>query len=187
MPACKVDDCCKPAKPHKKGYCYAHYMRQYRNGTTDKLTHAKPLIHSGGYRMIPALGHPLAKGSSHAYEHRVVYYDAFGEGPFNCHWCQKPIDWRALNIDHKDDDKQNNALANLVASCFRCNVERGRHKAPIAWRKRSGITALGITRTMSEWSLATGISRAALKWRLNRGWSPDRAMTTVKGNSGPKT
>jgi hypothetical protein len=39
------------------------------------------------------------------------------------------------------------------------------------------VTALGRTLTMSQWARETGIKRTALDYRINRGWSPDAALT----------
>jgi hypothetical protein len=33
VPQCAVEGCAKPATPKKRGWCYAHYMRNYRYGS----------------------------------------------------------------------------------------------------------------------------------------------------------
>lgn len=186
MDTCSVSDCFAPAKKGKKGYCYKHYMRQYRNGTTDKLVVAKVFEHSGGYLLEPARGHFLARGSSHAYAHRLRYHEQYGDGPFHCHWCKTVVTWSDLNIDHLDDNKKNNVISNLVASCPPCNKNRGSHKSSVTWRKKYGIKALGKVRTLSEWSRITGLSRSAIQARISKGWHPDRTMTEPRGKQGPR-
>lgn len=44
-------------------------------------------------------------------------------------------------------------------------------------RRNNCITALGITRTISEWENKTGISRQTIQWRINHGWEPDDAVS----------
>lgn len=183
---CSADGCEKPNRPGRSGLCEMHYMRMYRNGTLDKKITAKAFEHSGGYILIPARNHPLAKGDSHHYEHRIVYFDANGVGPFECHWCSKEVTWETLHIDHLDDDKKNNALANLVASCPVCNQARGQYKIQNTWRKKTGLTALGETLTMNEWAEKIGVSRQSLIWRLKNGWTLEKALTEGPGKTGPK-
>ena len=184
---CSVEGCEKKARRQSSPYCEAHYMRMYRNGTLDKKIEPKPHMHTHGYVLTPASGHPLARGSSHAYEHRVVYYDAHGDGPFSCHWCKKEVTWGNLHIDHIDDNRANNAIENLVPSCAFCNQQRGRHKAQQTWAKRTGITAFGKTKTLSQWSREYGISRASIQNRIKQGMAPEEAISTPRGKFGPKT
>jgi hypothetical protein len=40
------------------------------------------------------------------------------------------------------------------------------------------LTLHGVTRTISDWSKHTGIRRLTIGWRLDRGWSAERALTT---------
>jgi hypothetical protein len=184
---CKVDKCEMPEKKGRIGYCEKHYMRMYRTGTTEKTRKSMPHEHTGGYLLVPARGHPMAIGRSHAYEHRLVYFDAHGEGPFNCHWCNKIVSWKDLHIDHIDDIKTNNDIANLAPSCAICNQQRGRYKASFTWRLKTGITALGMTKTLSEWSVYSGIARASIKWRVQHGWTMDQAVSKPRGVRGQKS
>ena len=186
MKLCTVDGCSLKARSQSSPYCEKHYMRMYRNGVLERLNVATPRPHSGGYVLIPANGHPLAKGRSHVYEHRAVYYDAHGEGPFACHWCGSEVTWESLHIDHVDDCKTNNQIGNLVASCAICNQARGSWKSPAAWRKKHGIKAFGIVLTASEWQRITGAGRTAIKKRIENGWSSEDAITYMGATTGPK-
>lgn len=40
----------------------------------------------------------------------------------------------------------------------------------------------GVTRSLSEWARATGLKRETIADRLNRGWSPERAIQTSAEN-----
>lgn len=184
---CTVEGCEKPGRGAGNGMCEMHYMRMYRNGKTDRKITPKNIEHSGGYVLIPARGHALALGSSHHYEHRVVYYDAHGAGPFKCHWCGTDVTWNTLHIDHLDDNKKNNDVANLVPSCPTCNQSRGKHKIRKTWRSKTGLTVFGETLTLNEWAAKAGISRQSLISRLKSGWDIERAVTEGRGKTGPRS
>lgn len=177
---CLVDGCSKPANG-SKGMCLMHYTRQLRYGTTERVRKLSRFEHTNGYVLIPARGHPMAVGYPHAYEHRVVYYDAHGGGPFSCHWCGTNITWAKLHIDHLDDNKKNNKLENLAASCAECNKKRGAWKSLVTLREQRGIEAFGTTRLASEWAREYGISHSAIARRLAVGWSAEDAVSTPPG------
>jgi hypothetical protein len=183
---CTVVGCEIPPRSGSSPYCEKHYIRLYRNGTLEKKNVPVAFEHSHGYVLVPAAGHFLARGSSHAYEHRVVYHKAHGDGPFPCYWCQSSVAWDDLHIDHLDDNKKNNSTDNLVASCAVCNQKRGQHKIQNTWRTKVGITALGMTKTMNEWALYAGISRQSIIFRLKSGLSFEDAITKPKGKTGPR-
>ena len=68
-----------------------------------------------------------------AYVHRQVGRIKYPEDEQECHWCTQPVFWDeektskyTLIIDHIDEDRANNDPANLVASCQRCNLRRGK-------------------------------------------------------------
>lgn len=183
---CTVDGCEKEGRRGKDSMCEMHYMRMYRNGHLGKKREPAAFDHSAGYLLVPAAGHPLAGASSHHYEHRVVYYDAHGAGPFDCHWCAKPLSWSSLHIDHLDDDKKNNNIANLVASCPVCNQSRGHEKKLKTWRSKTGVSAFGKTLTLNEWASEMGITRQSILWRLKRGWDVERALSQGRGKTGPQ-
>jgi hypothetical protein len=48
---------------------------------------------------------------------------------------------------------------------------KGRH------RTNRLVTAFSETLHMAEWSRRTGIDRTTITWRLDKGWSPERALT----------
>lgn len=183
---CVIEGCDKPSRRGPETMCEMHYMRMYRHGSLDKKLKAKEFEHSGGYILAPANGHPLSRGDSHHYKHRMGYYDAHGEGPFCCKWCGCEVTWSTLHIDHLDDNPKNNDISNLAASCARCNQKRGQHKIRDSWRKKVGITAHGKTLTLNEWADELGISRTSIVWRLKNGWSLDKALSQGRGITGPK-
>jgi hypothetical protein len=91
-------------------------------------------LNAEGYRIIRCAGHAVAASNGSALEHRVVLFDALGEGPHACHWCGRPLNWlkgsaAGLQVDHVDGDRQNNSLENLVPACIGCNSRR-------SWKSR---------------------------------------------------
>lgn len=129
---CEVTECDRPRRTPGADYCDAHYMRALRHDG-DPLAGRQfggDWSHSGGYRIRALPNHPLADGRGQVYAHRVVLFDAIGEGPHRCHWCAGVVGWRhGLEVDHLDTDRANNDLANLVPACGPCNRERGqRHR-----------------------------------------------------------
>lgn len=188
LPICAVDGCGMKAVRVGAQMCEKHYMRMRRNETTEYVGRAIPgkLEHSHGYVLVPAAGHPRALGGYRAYEHRVVFTDAHGEGPFNCHWCSKVVTWSDMHVDHVDADKANNDLSNLVASCADCNQRRGHEKIRETWRKRNGVTINGVTRTLNEWAEVVGLRRSSIVARLKAGWDIERAVFEPRGKFGPK-
>lgn len=188
LKTCSVHQCGKPATRVGVQMCEKHYVRQYRNGTTEYVGGAKPgnLRHSGGYLLKPAVGHPRALGGYRAYQHRVVFTDKHGEGPFSCHWCHIPVTWDDMHVDHVDSDPTNNAIDNLVASCAHCNQRRGHEKIRMTMRERYGITINGRTHTLNEWAAQVGISRSSICLRLKAGWEPERAVMQPRGKFGPR-
>jgi len=44
----------------------------------------------------------------------------------------------------------------------------------------------GITKSLIEWSLITGVQRKTLGHRLTKGWSIEKALTTITGKTGKK-
>lgn len=55
-------------------------------------------------------------------------------------------------------------------------AEQNRNK-----RNSKRVTAFGRTQILADWALETGIPRSTVQHRLNRGWSPERALTTEGG------
>lgn len=75
-------------------------------------------------------------------EHRLVLWEKLGckslDCEHECHWsCGKTLTWSdgrlGIQADHLDGDTLNNNPENLVVSCVRCNVERGRAGNPVSW------------------------------------------------------
>lgn len=180
MTPCKVEGCNKHANRVGAGLCEMHYARLRRNASLDLVKPAPEVLeHSHGYLLDYAPGHPLetANGKGRVYQHRRVYYDAHGAGPFNCFHCGAVVVWGALHIDHLDDNKQNNTISNLAASCPVCNQQRGKQKMVDTLRVRYGVTAFGKTQTLNEWAAEYRISRPAIVDRLKRGWSAEDAIS----------
>jgi hypothetical protein len=93
-------------------------------------THGRKLLHYESTR-IP--GHPLAAKNGDVQMHRLLLYERIGPGSHPCQWCGAPLTWMArmrpntpgyLTADHLDHDHRNNDPANLVPSCYRCNISR---------------------------------------------------------------
>ncbi|MBK5203913.1 MAG: HNH endonuclease [Polaromonas sp.] len=180
--ACSVDGCNAQATRSKDTICEAHYMRLRRHGSFDALTNVidGPVVQVGGGYLLDYLpSHPLRVGSSpRVYQHRAVFYDAFGDGPFECHCCGKSVTWSDLHIDHLNDVVTDNRLSNLAPACPVCNQKRGRHKMVEATRKAGVIlTAHGLSMCRSEWARHLGLTPAAISARIKNGWSLERALT----------
>lgn len=186
---CAVPDCGAIVRSSGNKYCEMHYARIRRNGHTELLTVPELRLHTYGYLMIYAPAHPLAKrqGRCREYQHRVVYYDQYGEGPFPCHWCNKTVTWSTMHVDHVNDIKQDNRIENLVASCPKCNTWRNKEKNLRALRMTVGrhVTLAGETKTISEWARHVGISSSAMSFRVDRGWPLEMALTKPRGAQGP--
>lgn len=145
---CSRPGCDKPSRTRSGALCEMHYYRSYKTGSFEGPSYKRRYLSTSGYVLIAGRAdHPIAPKSGVLYEHRMVLYDALGEGPHACHWCGVVVDWRKkgrgkLVVDHLDGNKEHNSLSNLVASCHRCNSTRGlfqewvmQHKDdPFLWR-----------------------------------------------------
>ena len=163
-------------------------MRVRRRGTTDRKIYPYRTYNQAGYAKVREPYHVLALGEGTVYEHRFVYYNKHGNGPFDCHWCGKYITWPTMHIDHLDDDKSNNSIDNLVPSCPICNQARGKDKQTATMRERHAtkLTHNGVTKTVKEWADDLGVGRTAIKSRLKQGWTVERAVTEPRGKTGPQ-
>jgi 5-methylcytosine-specific restriction endonuclease McrA len=168
-----------------------HYGRMRRTGTyglAPKPKRPASLRHSGGYVIERTSGHPMeAPGfPGYAYQHRRVFFDANGPGPFACHVCGKAVSYDSMDVDHLNDDPQDNRPENLAPACPPCNRGRGAAKLAASVLAKQGITHEGQTLTLNQWAAAKGISRQSLVHRLRNGWPLARALTEPRGRFGPK-
>lgn len=186
---CSVPGCGGAANRVGAGLCEKHYMRQRRKGTVEPFVPKQRYGHVHGYVKVRCFGHPLVQGKRNPveYEHRVVFYNAHGAGPFRCHHCGVEVTWSDMHVDHLNDTPDDNRVDNLVPSCPGCNQKRGRPKMVASVRKQhAGLTAFGRTQTISEWAREVGISRTALKARIEGGWPIERALSEPRGPTGPR-
>jgi hypothetical protein len=131
---CSLDGCNQGR--YARQLCVMHYTRLRRHGDVGEAGRIRNEQGSGyvneyGYRVVHLPSHPLAEGRAQGKveHHRVILFDAIGEGPHPCHWCERPLTWRGLpsqriSVDHLDHDRLNNDLGNLVPSCLDCNTKR---------------------------------------------------------------
>lgn len=186
---CSVESCGKSARSNTAALCEMHYGRVRRHGSTDRKSNLKPgsLEHSGGYLLDHLPNHPLSRSSKRVYQHRAVFYQHHGAGPFSCHWCKKVVTWGDMHVDHLNEKVQDNLLENLVASCPACNQKRGQPKMRRT-KKSDGrlVTAHGLTMCISDWSRRLGLARWTIMGRLERGIPPDLALVPTRAKSGPR-
>ena len=182
-PICSVEGCGHQTTGGRSLYCWKHYSRVRSHGDLRSKREISPppvaVLDPQGYVLERAPGHPLANLSgSRAYQHRKVYYDAHGAGPFTCHWCAKPVTWADMHVDHLNAVRDDNALGNLVASCPSCNTRRGGWKSKVTERakSRTRLTYLGEDLCLSEWAERTGVHRTTIARRLARGMVPEMAL-----------
>jgi hypothetical protein len=132
--ACAADGC--ERRGGARGLCKTHYSRWAVTGDPLGLRRAPNGAGwiSHGYRVLSAPGHPLATQLGRVFEHRKVLFDKIGPGEHPCHWCAKTVSWdrrenageSTLIADHLDSDTLHNDPSNLVPSCWKCNVNRGK-------------------------------------------------------------
>jgi hypothetical protein len=190
MKTCTVDQCGNETRSLNSKYCEKHYYRIRRNGSVDLKPFNIRIKHSGGYDLVYSPNHPLRQGhvGNYEYEHRVVYYNNHGVGPFACHWCGDAVSWQTLHVDHLNDNKKDNRIENLVASCAICNQHRGVGKMTSSMRSLYGVWLefQGKRRMLTDWAKHVGISRSSLQWRIKSGWTIERALTEPRGKFGPR-
>lgn len=184
---CTVAGCNRSARRRSALLCERHYYRLRRTGTTADPVFAHKHQRADGYIEIKAPAHPLAMASGNVLEHRKVFFDAHGGGPFRCHVCGEPTAWHEMHVDHLNDQVDDNRLENLAPAHPTCNQWRGRPKM-VRRNKAAGvmITHDGRTLCLSDWARKVGITEASLRWRLENGWPLERALTAARGKTGPK-
>ena len=178
--SCKVEGCCNEANRKGAQLCEMHYGRLRRNGHYGLVKRADVLVHTQGYLL------KLNTNGKRDYQHRIVYTQAHGLGPFSCHWCGKVSNFKDMHVDHLDDNKQHNSIENLAATCPTCNQQRGKEKMKATVRAKLGVEFQGQIKTWNEWADHIGVSRNALHERLKQGWPIERVLTTPRGKTGPK-
>lgn len=105
-----------------------HYTRWKRHGDPTQVRVKTQRPATNGYMVISATGHPLAMSNGDVYLHRKVLYDAIGSGAHSCYYCETPLEWNSdLHVDHKNEDKSDNGLDNLVPCCASCNSSKNFH------------------------------------------------------------
>jgi len=185
---CEVEDCGKPVRYRTERYCNAHYNRIWRTGLIQQPQPKPEIRHSGGYILERLPNHPLStSGSRYVYQHRRIYYDTHGAGPFHCHVCSAQVGWDTMHVDHLDDDPTNNTIGNLAPACPTCNQWRGREKM-VATKRSNGrmLTLNGETLCLTEWAERLSISPQSIRHRLATGWPIERALTEARGRFGPR-
>lgn len=172
-PHCTLEGCTRPTRSPASPYCDVHYCRRFRKGSFDLCPPSSGFFHSNGYWIVPASRHPLAqrRNANCEYEHRVVFYDHHGEGPFRCHVCGEIVTWDDMHVDHLDEVKTNNAIENLAPACVPCNMRRG---YDVQTPERI-IEYKGQVLTLAQWCQRLGISKSGLSWRLKH-WPMERAL-----------
>lgn len=187
--SCRIDGCTKPAVRVGAGLCEMHYMRLRRVGTVKGYQPAETIEHTHGYVLRRAPDHPLTQRHSgnYEYEHRVVFYDNYGEGPFRCHWCGKRVTWENMHVDHMNGTRNDNDINNLVPSCPKCNQKRAQQRMTRTMREKYAnyIEFNGERLTEGQWAERVGVSHSSLRYRLKAGWSLERALTEPRGKTGP--
>lgn len=185
LSTCTVKGCKQPPHSRFNPYCQMHLARLRRHGSLKRKAPAEVLIHSHGYRIVIAEGHPMAK-RTRAYEHRVVYYDAHPSGPDPCHWCKKPLTWDTLQVDHLNTVRDDNRIDNLVASCGGCNRDRAKPAAVRAHRNRARkFMVNGQWLSIRDAARSLRIGESSIRARLESGWPVDKAFTEPRGKFGP--
>lgn len=108
--------------------CEACYCYNRRTGQVRPINKPKGHYTASGYRMVHAVGHPLAMSGIREgwiYEHRKVAYDSHGGVCPPCHWCGCQLSWSGIVVDHLNERKSDNRPENIVICCNRCNRARG--------------------------------------------------------------
>jgi hypothetical protein len=136
FPPCKHIGCNRKASRVESGLCEACYYQKRRTGSLDRVLRIGRTVNKQGYVSICDPTHPLfSKTQRYVIEHRKVIYDSMNGADPNCYWCGVQLKWRYIDvngkkktsvvIDHLNENKSDNRVSNLVASCNNCNRARG--------------------------------------------------------------
>lgn len=189
--SCCVEGCGEPATRIGAQMCEKHYCRMRRSGSHQRKLRVVPETtpHTHGYVLEYAPDHPLARSHCRVYQHRIVFYEEHGDGPFCCHWCGCTVTWDDMHVDHLNDVRSDNRPSNLVSSCPTCNQARGRHKMRKSMKESRGIhfSAHGVTMCIADWARHLGVSRATINFRLAHGWRMESVLSPRSGKTGPKS
>ena len=173
----------KPVEGYEGYYEVDQFGRVY---SLDRIIHVsdngreydKPLkggqmkqhMHSEGYKTVV-----LTKNgkSENVYVHRLVAR-AFINNPEGLPF-----------INHKDEDKTNNFVENLEWCTSEYNINYGTGNERRARKIRGKVSphavhieAFGECHTRKEWGNMYGITPNAIKCRMKRGWSAEKAIST---------
>jgi hypothetical protein len=132
--------------------------------------------HVAGYLMVRVgRDHRLSTSTSvYVYEHRLVLFEAFGEGPFHCYICNAGLDWDTLTVDHLNDVRDDNRIENLKPACDSCNQQRGHWKTRRTMQAKAKRYAHdGLNLTARQWDEKLGLRHGVFQQRLLAGKSPD--------------
>lgn len=166
---CRVDGCGREAAYKKARLCQKHYFRVRRTGTTQKAERPQNWgIDSSGY--LTSCGER---------QHRKIYRDHYGDNLPDCWSCGRSLSWdmgKEMHIDHINEEKTDNRIENLRASCWLCNVQRSPHGNEIV------LTARGRSMSVTEWSRQPDVDvcYATILRRLKSGMSNEEALFAKK-------
>lgn len=189
---CSVDGCEARVRSPGNPHCERHYARLRRRASLNSLREDSPppieVAHSDGYVLEYLPNHELwPETHGRLYQHRRVFFDHHGRGPFNCHWCGMQVTWSGMHVDHVNAVRDDNRIENLVPSCPSCNPSRGAANNRAAKRKSSQVRIewQGESLCVSEVAERLGVSRVSVKWRMDNNWPIERIMTEPRGKTGP--
>lgn len=129
MELCSVQGCEKESRT--KGYCKFHYVRWRRNVPFDRPFGLK------------GENNPNWKGGKSGYkDHWTMKKNRLikiKQCQGKCEICNK----KGLQVHHRDENKQNHSLNNLIFLCIKCHkrLHRGRRNSTTIWIRRYGFNA----------------------------------------------
>lgn len=177
---CRIDECEKPTET--KGLCSMHYSRLIRTGETGTAV----TFMRGGSKQHPLIA-VYDNMKSRCYNQNNHYYKNYGgRGIKICdRWLESFWNFAEDMIERPSKEHQLERIDNdgdySPENCrWATRREQGLNK-----RSNRLITYQGITKTLSEWSLSTGIHRATLADRIDKlGWSIEDVMTKPARSTG---